>query len=593
MALFGTSNADQVRISKADGADGLAGKYKVEINGQVRIMDKAELESTRLELGAGDDAVTIDAGVKAKIQINGGAGTLHINGNSANVVDVTGPDKTALPAPFRIPGTPLVVIPLEAARKGESLSLFGMDLPFRAARITTASCITQLPAAPHSVKDVPATLQGKPTQPGQPTASLPRFDITVSTDRVRLDVTDRVPLSLRPDAVPGTPLKKGHADESNVMRNQLIDPSVSIGKRLYVTGTLSLRDPYPTHYIDPTEVKLTLTSENFKAITPKVRDDRLEFGTIAHVQANAFGIGGAKADVTASLDLKRIDAALEPLHLKPGQAKAMRDELVQAMKAKFDEFARNPKGVDAISALRPDGELAKTLKNTLAKHLPADAKPSAVEKAVKNVLAEVTHPGVTVQGPMFMGVPVGYGYFSADTLRHTRTPLEGSGIGTPFPATLAMVGPTRIPAGVITDYATPAAGMTLARDGKSYALSATLAAKPELAPRSIGAAGVAALRLSARFGGLDFVAEVGWRGHAKPGGASSARGEDPDALNKKVRSDYIGMADARRAAEARFQEQAEGSEAGPFRNDQIPSSVTGSGLGENEFFVGGRITKRW
>ena len=44
--LFGTASADQVRISKADGADGLAGKYKVVINGQSRVMDQAELENT-------------------------------------------------------------------------------------------------------------------------------------------------------------------------------------------------------------------------------------------------------------------------------------------------------------------------------------------------------------------------------------------------------------------------------------------------------------------------------------------------------------------------------------------------------------------
>jgi hypothetical protein len=588
--LFGTANADQVRISKADGADGLAGKFKVEINGQTRVMDQAELENTRFELGAGDDTLTVDPDVKAKIFLNGGTGTTRIIGNSSNVVDVSGPDKTALPQPFRIPGTPLIVIPLEAARKGESLSLFGMDLPFRSARITNESCITGLPSVPHQQSEVPDASY-KPTQPGQPTASLPQFSITVHTDRASLDISDRVPLSLHPDAVPGTPLKRGKSDEANLQRNELINPSLSVGKRLYGTGTLSLRDPYPTHYISPTELELTVTSESFKTITPKLRGDSLDFGQVGHIRANAFGVGGAKADVSASLDLTRIDAALKPLGLKPGEAKAMRQEVVQLLKAKFEEFARNPTLTDAVSALSPDGDLAKALKQTIDKHVPPGTRPSVVDNAVKNVLAEVTHPGVSLQGPMFMGLPVGYGYFSADTTRHTRAPLEGSGIGTPFPATLATVGPTRIPAGVITDFATPAGGLTLARDWDSLALSATIAGKPELNPGSIGAGGVAAVRAGFRLGGLDFVLEAGWRGHAALGGNAGKSNTDPANKDDPVRKDYIGMADARRAAEARFAQDAEKSEAGVFRPDLLPAGVTGSGQPSTEFFTGVRVKK--
>jgi hypothetical protein len=588
--LFGTASADQVRISKADGADGLAGKYKVVINGQSRVMDQAELENTRFELGAGDDTVTIDADVKAKIQLNGGTGTTRVLGNSSNVVDVTGPDKTALPPPFRIRGTPLIVIPLEAARKGESLSLFGMELPFRSATITNESCISQLPAIPHQLNEVPNALEGKTTQPGQPTASVPRFTLTVQTDRARLDVTDKVPLSLHPGVVQGTPLKKGGVDESNVRRNELHYPSLSISDRLYAAGTLSLGDDYPTTYVSPTEVQLTLTSENFKSITPKQNGDRLDFGEIAHIRANALGVGGAKADVRASLDLTRIDAALQTLGLKPGEAKAMRQEVVQLLKAKFEEFAKNPSPMAAITALQPDGDFAKALKQTIDKRLPPGTDPKVVQNAVKNVLAEVTHPGVSIQGPMYMGVPIGYGYFSADTLRHTRAPLEGSGIGTPFPATLVAVGPTRIPAGVITDFATPAGGLTLARDWQSFALSATIAGKPELNPGSIGAGGVAAVRAGFRLGGLDFVVEAGWRGHAALGGKATASNAGA-AKDDPVRRDYIGMANARRAAEARFAEDAEKSEAGVFRPDLLPAEVTGTGQPSTELFTGVHVKK--
>jgi hypothetical protein len=191
---------------------------------------------------------------------------------------------------------------------------------------------------------------------------------------------------------------------------------------------------------------------------------------------------------------------------------------------------------------------------------------------------------------MFMGLPVGYGYFSADTTRHTRAPLEGSGIGTPFPATLATVGPTRIPAGVITEYATPAGGLTLARDWDRFALSATIAGKPELNPGSIGVAGVAAVRAGFRLGGVDVVAEAGWRGRAALGGTSNA---DPANKDDPVRKDYIGMADARRAAEARFAEDAEKSEAGVFRPDLLPAQVTGTGQPSTEGFVGVRVKKNF
>jgi hypothetical protein len=564
----------------------------VEINGQSRVMTEAELENTRFELGAGDDTLTIDPDVKAKIFLNGGTGTTRIVGDAGNVVDVSGPDKSALPEPFRIPGTPLIVIPLEAAHEGESLSVFGMDLPFRSARITNESCISQLPAVPHSVSQLPDALQQKPTQPGQPTVSVPRFSITVHTDRASLDVSGRIPLSLHPGVVDGTPLKKGNGDETNVRRNELINPSLAVGQRLYGTATLSLRDPYPTHYVAPTELELTVTSENFKTITPKLRGDQLELGQVGRIRANAFGIGGAKADVSASLDLKRIDAALQPLNLKPGEAQVMRQEMVQLLKAKIEEFARNPNLADALTAVSPSGDFARTLKQVIDKHVPPGTRPEVVENVVKNVLAEVAHPGVSLHGPMFLGVPVGYGYFSANTTRHTREPLEGSGIGTPFPATMLTLGATQIPGGVITDYPTPAGGLTLARDWDSFALSATIAGKPELNPGSIGAGGVAEVRAGFRLGGIDFVAEGGWRGHATLGGNAGTSRPDP-VKDDPVRKDYIGMADARRAAEARYVEAAEGSEAGVFRPDLVPPGVTSTGQPESELFIGVRAKKNF
>jgi hypothetical protein len=583
-AVYGTAGDDRVHIAKAEGADGLKGLYKVEINGQTRLMDRQELENTRFELGAGDDTVAVDADVTAKVAVNGGTGTTRVVGGNGNVVDVGGPDRTVLPEPFRIPGTPLVVIPLAPSRHGESLSLFGMQLPFRSARITNESCISSLPALPGRPGEVPAALQGQATQPGQPAATVPRFAVTVHADRASVDVTDRVPLSLRPGVVTGTPLG-GKGDEANVRRHELLDPSLALGKRAFATATLSMRDDYPTHFTSPTEVSITATSENLATITPKLEGDRLDFGTVGRIRANAFGIGGARAEVRASLDLARIDTALAPLGLGRGEARVLRQDLVALVKAKVEQWAARPDVADALSDLRPGGDFAKSLKQIIDRHLPSGAPAGVVDKVVGNVLAEVTHPGVSAQGPMFLGLPVGYGYFSAETTRHTRAPFEGSGIGTPFPATLATVGPTLVPAGVISDFPTPAGGATLARDWDSLALSATIAAKPSLEPGSIGVAGVAAARAGFRLGGLDVTLEAGWRGRAALGGSATSPTDDATARG------IDAMGSARRAAEARFAEQAEGSEQGVFRPDLQPAEVTSPERPSAEFFAGVRIKK--
>lgn len=586
-ALYGTANGDQVRISKADGADGLAGKYKVDINGQTHVMDKAELENTRFELAGGDDTVTIDPGVDAKVQINGGTGTTRFLGNTANVVDITGKDNAPLPQPFRIPGTPLIVIPLEAARKGESLSLFGMDLPFKSARITNESCISQLPQVPRNAKEIPAALQGKNTQPGQPTTSLPNFSVTVTSKGGRLDVNGAIPLSLHPKVVPGTPLNN-KLDEANLQRNELKNLSIALNERMVLTGTLSLRDPYPAHYVSPTELNINVTSENLKTIHPKQNGDRLDLGQVGKVKVETFGIGGAKGDISLSFDLTRIDAALKPLGLKQGETRQMRQEIVDVLKSKFDQLAKNHSAVDLATMFGPNGDLATSMKPIFDKYVPANTKPSDVDKAIKNVLAEVTHPGVTVKGPMFLGLPVGYGYFSADSTRPVRAPLDGSGIGTPFPATMLTVGPTLIPAGVISEIATPAGGVLLARDGKNAAVSFTAAGKPTLEPGSYGVAGVVALRGGFTLGGFDIVGEVGWRGRATASSSGGAKSNaDPVARNLDA------LQAARGAAERRYVERSEGSERGQFRSDLEPPQVHGNDAPRSEVKVGVTITKRW
>jgi hypothetical protein len=491
--------------------------------------------------------------------------------------------------PFRIPGTPLLAIPLEPARGGEAITLFGIRLPYRAVRITNEENITPLGAIPPDLSDPSGFLRGENAPPGQPAASLPRFSITARADRVAIDITGRIPLSLRPDVVPGTPLG-GKADEGNVKRDYLVNPSIAVGKRLFATGTLSLHDQYPSHYTAPTEIELTATSDYFKTITPKEQGDRLDFGQVGKVRANALKIGAAKGDISMFLDLARVDAALAPLGLNRTEARALRQEIVAMIKAKVAELTKNPNLgtlIDALSTFNPKGDFAKALRQTIEARIPPDTRPSVVDSAIESVLKEVSGPGFSIQGPIFFGIPIGYGYFRAETTRRTRAPLEGSGIGTPFPSTLATVGPTLIPKGVITDYTAPAGGATLARDWQSLALSATIAAKPSLEPGSIGVAGVAAGRLGFRLKGFDVVLEGGWRGRAALTGKTSSVGGDP------VARDFARIGEARQQAGARFVEEAEGAESGIFRPDLQPAEVLSSDRPPAEFFGSFHITRRF
>ena len=65
---------DEVRISKADGADGLKGLYEVSINGKVQLMTKDQLEHTHFNLQGGHDTLVVAEDVDANIQASGGDG---------------------------------------------------------------------------------------------------------------------------------------------------------------------------------------------------------------------------------------------------------------------------------------------------------------------------------------------------------------------------------------------------------------------------------------------------------------------------------------------------------------------------------------
>src|SRR4029450_7087064 len=119
--------------------------------------------------------------------------------------------------------------------------------------------------APFTGKNVSDVAQLQPAPPGQPAGTIPRFSITARANGFAIDVTDKIPLELRPGVVPGTPLG-GATDPSNVRQNYLINPSIAIGERAFATGTLSLHDRYPSTKTSPTDITFTARSQTLRSI---------------------------------------------------------------------------------------------------------------------------------------------------------------------------------------------------------------------------------------------------------------------------------------------------------------------------------------
>jgi Ca2+-binding RTX toxin-like protein len=72
--INGTLENDVLIITRAKGADGLAGKYEVNFNGRVRVMTEEELNKTAFDLRSGNDVLFVAPDVTANITAYGGEG---------------------------------------------------------------------------------------------------------------------------------------------------------------------------------------------------------------------------------------------------------------------------------------------------------------------------------------------------------------------------------------------------------------------------------------------------------------------------------------------------------------------------------------
>jgi hypothetical protein len=515
--------------------------------------------------------------------------------------------------PYKVEGTPFTVIPLEPAQGGETVNILGYHLPFRSVRITNENEVTPLPKLPQHWKQAPDTIHVKPgaaskiinhftggipdlqlpdlvgvdpAPPEQPPGTVPRFVITVRSDGAGIDVLDRVLTTLYPDIVPGTPLH-GSIGEDYRRRDELIDPSVSFDKggKVFAAGTVSLRDPYPRHYVDPTEVSV----EAHANINPKEESDELKLGT-GSVRVNALGIAGAKEEVEGFIEKSRLNAALAPLGLDEKEGEVVIHEVVVKLKEKIDALSANPslQGIiDGALSLENSDALRKELEQVIAGHIKPGTKPAVVEHAADEIVSEITHPGFSLHGPIYFGIPIGYGSFRADTTRHLRKPFEGSAIGTPFPATLVTAGPAYIPPGVLSSIGTPALGATVARDFESLALSGTIAARPYLDTGVIGAAGVATGRIGFRVKGFDVVIEGGFRGQVPLIGGASSSNTNPFLAGVSE------LEQAKQDAQENYNENVKKDERGFATPDLKPAEILPDSRPTSEFYGSFHITRKF
>ena len=500
-----------------------------------------------------------------------------------------------------IPDTPFSVTPQAADPADKAPHLFGHRLPYRHLRFDNLP----EPAPPLDLpEDWRALLHHAARRwPKGTLESLPPSTLSLGDEGLIGATIGSLPLQDVPDAVPGAPLD-GRPDEDQLRRHALVGPALSIGHRAVLDGRLSLRDPYPRHLVDPTEVDLHAESVPFDAIHGRLRGDRLDFGEVASVHAKALGLGRADASVRAFIEMDRLARALAPAGIDPRQWPALQRQLGGLVEQALQDLAQpadlaallgKVKGLPASEALR------QQVAGVLAQLAPPGTDAAALDRAAGELLAELRGPGLSLRGPVYLGlpVPIGYGYFSADTTRAVRAPFAGSAIGLPGPATLATIGLTSIPAGVVSDTTAPAFGGILARDTERLALSASIAARPYLAPGAIGLVGTANARIATRVLGFDLTLEGGWRGHSAPGGSgrTPGRAATEGVQDDPMKAGMVDLATARRAALGRFDDAAEGDERGVFSPGLQPPEVLSDARPNAEFYgmftIGRKFGSGW
>jgi hypothetical protein len=157
-----------------------------------------------------------------------------------------------------------------------------------------------------------------------------------------------------------------------------------------------------------------------------------------------------------------------------------------------------------------------------------------IEAAAQEIVAEITHPGLTLTGSLIVRLPDGertlssLGWlqprirFSAATTRSVRPALAGDPFGLNFPYTFFSLGPTVVPAGRISDVTSPALGLSLAQFGKTQGGSLSIAGRPFLQESGLpGLVGLAEIKGVKRIMGFD----VGIEGSGKLETGSAGGGE--------------------------------------------------------------------
>jgi len=426
----------------------------------------------------------------------------------------------------------ILFIPGPAAKPGEGLSIAGLRIPYRSFRLINPiepRTVPQIPASTDDFADLVLN-QFQPghtlPRPGYPMKMLPRFVMDVSQGGVNVTLTDLIDLELfsnkvafarRP--VQGTSLDRPPT-EDNSKTIGLVFPFLSVGRRLRLQTTIRIDDDYPEWYVDPTLIDLTLASERFSDMKVVRRGKQFVVDPLVHARATVFERVGYNVGASAHVEVNRLVGAL----VNSGIGRDQAVKIVDDLPAMFNELLASAKSLDTqqvlglLSQIKSPADLRQMVRQLIARHLPADTDSKTVDRATEELVAEITHPGLTLTGSLILRLPGsgferalrGLGfleprvYFSAATTRSVRGALAGDPFGFNFPYTFFSLGPTVIPAGQISEAPSPALGLSTSRYGETAGGSFSVAGRPFIQESGIpGLVGVAEIKGVKRIMGID------------------------------------------------------------------------------------------
>ncbi len=278
----------------------------------------------------------------------------------------------------------------------------------------------------------------------------------------------------------GTPegrLTERSAQQRTRLKNTQLRLDTKTG-RIRGTATMLVGSEYPETLKDPTEVDVSIESSELGKF-----DGRLGYGPLH-----------ADFKLTLSYDRSRLERAARPVFAPSGGFAGFWSELARILHGAAPGINLSGSAGDGLMSLvrevlagRFNGEqFAIQTLALLGQSIPATADRAQLQKALKELGEEFSHPGFHLVGGLSLGpVPLSHFEVTAPTTRPISRPLLGA--PTKFPSTISAYGTVIAPAGSITDIPVPAFGGLYSRFDEKQGFSAIGGLLPTISPDSISA----------------------------------------------------------------------------------------------------------